>query len=728
MNAIDRADFLRTSGALVVSFATMGQAPAPAPTLSAVVEQNGRLAPPAIPHVDSWLSIGPSGSVHLYYGKVELGTGIDTAIAQLVADELRLPVERIIVIAADTARSPNQGYTSGSQSLATGSVPVRQAAAAAYQTLLAMAATQLGVDASTCVARDGVVTAAGAPGKRMTYGELIGGRPIPGDIPASAPHDAAFAYVATGRSVPRVDIPAKIAGTYAYMQNLRIPGMLHGRVVRPPSAGATAVHVDQSALSSIPEKITVVTDGGFVGVVARSEWHAIRAARDLKVTWTGGTAYPATPAALYAAVRAIASTPRVLREKGTADAALARGRAFHATYEWPYQNHGAIGPSCAIADVRTNDATIYSQTQGVFPLRGALAQLLHWNDDQVRVVYFEGSGCYGHNGADDAAADAALLSRAVKHPVRVQWMRADEHIWEPKGPAMVVDLSASLDTDGRIDGWRYDGWSPTHATRPDSKAGNLLAGQLTGAPKASVVFVGSDRNARTNYTFTNERVIMNDQLTAVLRQSALRGLGGTQNTFANESFIDELAHAAGIDPVAFRRRHLDDPDQLAVLEAIAPSYAPGRGFAFCQYENVQAIVAAVAEVQVDKKTGIVQVKHIHIAHECGLIVNPDGLRNQIEGNVVQATSRALKEAVLLDGHRVTTTDWESYPILRFPEVPDVTVTLLERRKNKIWGAGEATTVVIAPAIANAIFATTGARLRRAPFTPAAIKAALNNAG
>jgi nicotinate dehydrogenase subunit B len=721
MKTLDRGDFLRASGALVVSFATMGQSPLPKAT--PVAEANGRVAPPTYPHIDSWLAVTPDGNVQLYYGKVELGTGIETAISQLVADEMRLPVDRISVVPADTTRSTNQGYTSGSQSLATGATPVRQAAAAAYQTLLSMAATKLGIDPSACVARDGVITAASAPGKSATYRELIGGRAIPGDIPANAAPDKTFAYVATGKPVPRVDIPAKVAGTFAYIQNMRVPDMLHGRIVRPPSIGAVATHIDKSGLSKIPETIDVVSDGGFVGVVAKTEWHAIQAARALKVSWSGGTALPATPDALYAAIRTAPNTSRVLRDKGTPDAALKRGKALSATYEWPYQNHGAIGPSCAIADVRANDATVYSGTQGVFPLRGALAQLLHWNEDQVRVVYFEGSGCYGHNGADDVAADAVLLSRAVKRPVRVQWMRADEHQWEPKGPGMVMDVSASLDAAKKIDGWRFEVWTPSHATRPDSKAGNLLAGRLTGAPKASTVFIGGDRNARTNYNLPNERVTINDQTTAIVQQSALRGLGGMQNAFANESFIDELAHAAGMDPIAFRLQHLSDPDHIAVMNAIAPFYAPGRGFAFVQYQNVEAIVAAVAEVSVDRKTGVVRVQHIHIAHECGLIVNPDGLRNQIEGNVIQATSRTLKEAVAMNRTHITDTDWESYPILRFSEVPNVSITLLERR-SKIWGAGEATGTAVAPAIANAIFAQTGVRLRRIPFTPAAVKAAL----
>jgi len=339
------------------------------------------------------------------------------------------------------------------------------------------------------------------------------------------------------------------------------------------------------------------------------------------------------------------------------------------------------------------------------------------------VRYVEASGCYGHNGADDVAAAAALLSQAVGAPVRLQYMRADEQAWDPKGPAMVVDLRGALDDHGAVAAWEYRVYSPTHNGRPDGVAGNTLPGLLLGKTPV-VTYIGGDRNAPNNYTFPAQTVTIVDQPTALVRQSAMRGLGGPGNTFANESFIDELAHLAGADPFEFRLRHLNEPRALAVLEALRPDWKSGRGVAFCHYENTQALVAAIADVDVDRKTGAVRVHQLWIAHDCGLVVNPDGLRNQIEGNAVQATSRALKESVDFAKGAVTSVDWITYPILRFSEVPQVTIRSIDRIDERILGAGEATSTVIAPAIANAIFARTGARLRRVPFTPEAVRAAM----
>jgi CO/xanthine dehydrogenase Mo-binding subunit len=463
--------------------------------------------------------------------------------------------------------------------------------------------------------------------------------------------------------------------------------------------------------------------------------------RKLAVTWTGGGMAPVTD--LAAAVRAIpAVTEKAIVDTG--DIATALGaNAIGATYVWPYQSHGSIGPSCAVADVRADAATVWSSTQGVFFLRSALATLLKLPNDAVRVKYVEGSGCYGHNGADDAAADAALLSQAVGAPVRVQWMRDQEHGWDPKGPAMVIAQSAALDaTQTRIAAWKTDVWSPTHSTRPQGDVGNLLAGRLTNVPAAKLAFVGGDRDAKVNYQIPNYRVTMHNLKDGVLHSSAMRGLGGTQNTFANESFMDELASAAGADPLAFRLAHVaNDPRAVELLTTVAklgswqarPSaravdrkakQLTGRGIAFVRYENTEAYVAAIADVIVDRASGNVRVAKIAIAHDCGLIVNPNGLRNQIEGNALQALSRALKERVTFDTSGVTSLDWHSYPILRFSEVPAVTVALIDRKHEPVLGAGEATTTVIAPAIANAIHDATGARLREVPFTPDRVAAAL----
>jgi nicotinate dehydrogenase subunit B len=658
------------------------------------------------------------------FGKVELGTGTETALLQLIADELYVPFDRVHVVAVDTTCVPNQGYTAGSTTLSVGAVPVRHAAATARAILIARAAKRLHTAADTLEARDGAIVVKSHPSLRVAYGELVGPGTLGDPIAAHPTMRVPAMYGVVGKSIPRVDIPEKVTGTFRYIQNVRVPGMLHARLILPPREGAKLESYDAASLYGIPGKIRVVWKGNFLAVVAQKEWHAVRAARQLKVQWTGETALPPQNA-IWETVQKIPGATRELAKKGDVDAALAAAKTtVSARYEWPYQSHGSIGPSCGVADVRDGSATVWSPTQGVFPLRGAIAELLKLPAEKVRVVFVEGAGCYGHNGADDAPAAAALISQEVGHPVRVQYMRADETAWDPKGPAMVHEMKGALDAQGKIAAWDAHIWSPTHSGRPDGHAGNVLPGILTGAPLPKNPFVGGDRDGVTNYAFAAQRVTIVDQERAIVRQSAMRGLGGTQNSFANESFIDELAHAAGVDPIAFRRRHLTDPREVAALEAVAPEYKPGRGVALVHYENTEAIVAAVVDLSIDRSSGVVRLNHAWIGHDCGLIVNPDGLRNQIEGNVIQATSRALHEAVQFDGSKIASVDWASYPILRFHEVPEVTIRLIDRPNDRLVGAGEAATTVIAPAIANAIFAQTGKRLRRVPFAPDAVLAAL----
>jgi nicotinate dehydrogenase subunit B len=474
--------------------------------------------------------------------------------------------------------------------------------------------------------------------------------------------------------------------------------------------------------------VKIVQKGDFVAVAAPREWDAVRAAKALKVTWSGG-GLPAFEN-LYDIVRKTPANPKIAVEKGDVDGALRGSKTtLAATYLWPFQSHGSIGPSCGVADVRAGAATIWSGTQGVYPLRKALAGLIGLPEDAIRVNYAEASGCYGHNGADDAAADAALVSQAIGKPVRVQWTRADEHAWDPKGPAMVIDVAGAV-ADGKIVAWRSDVYTPTHSQRPSGGTGNLLAARLMGATIPENGHGGGDRNAPHDYAIAAQRITMHWQDSAVLRQSALRGLGGVQNTFANESFVDELAYAAGADPVAFRLAHLEDVRARDVMTAAAklagwnPAQTKGRGVAFARYEARGAFVAAIADVEVSRETGEIRVRRIAIAHDCGLIVNPDGLRNQIEGNAIQAASRALKEEVRWQNGAVTSVDWKTYPIFRYSELPEVTIALLNRPAEAPLGAGEGTSVVIAPAIANAVFSATGARLRQAPFLPSRVKAAL----
>ena len=742
--SVARGAFLARSGSLVVAFTlplaarALAQTAPTKPAGPSASETNPVTGPHLPDGVDAWLAVARDGTVSVKFGKVELGTGIATAIGQIVADELDVPFARVHVDDADTADTPDQGYTAGSASLSAGAIPVRQAAAEARLALIALAATSFGVDAAQLATADGYVVVRGSA-RKAAYGDLVGGKALDRTIDKATPVKSPDAYRVVGSSVPRVDLPGKVDGRYRYLHNVRVPGMLHGRVIRPTSPGATLANVDDSGLAGI-HGAGIVRRGAFLGVVAPREWDAIRAMRAVKATWTGG-GLPIFPD-VAAAVKSVT----VVSEKAivdTGDISTLGSDALTATYTWPYQTHGSIGPSCAVADVRDGKATVWSSTQGVFFLRGALAGLLGVAAPDVRVRYAEGSGCYGHNGADDCAADAALLSQATGAPVRVQYTRDQEQAWDPKGPAMVMTHTAALSVDkAHVAAWKSDVWSPSHSTRPQGEAGNLLAGKLVGSPAPKLTFVGGDRDAKIDYAVANYRVTMHNLQDGVLHSSAMRGLGGTQNTFANESFFDELAHAAGADPLAFRLAHVaSDPRAVELLQRVATlgAWQPrtavtvragtsgvhhGRGIAFVHYENTEAYVAAIADVSVDAATGAVRVERIAIAHDCGLIVNPDGLRNQIEGNAIQALSRTLKERVTYDRSHVTSIDWKTYPIVRFSEIPVVDIALIDRPHEPIKGAGEATTTIIAPAIGNAIFAATGVRLRDVPFTPDRVTAAL----
>jgi CO/xanthine dehydrogenase Mo-binding subunit len=642
----------------------------------------------------------------------------------------------------DTALTPDEGYTAGSMTLQTSGAALRQAAATARQVLLELAADYLDAEVEGLDVEAGRVTVGGDPERVITYAELHGGRPFACEVRVDAAIKPPGAYRVVGASAPRVDLQAKLVGQARYVQDLRVPGMLHGRVVYPPGPGARLISVDVGSVAGMAGLLQVVQYGSFVGVVAEREEQAVRAARQLQVIWQPGEALP-IQAGLSASLRAQPAQAAVLGEAGEVATALAGAtQQAQATYFLPYHAHASIGPSCAVADVQPGSARIWSSTQGPHPLRGALAQLLELPPAAVHVQHMEGPGGYGHNGSDDAAAEACLLSRAVGCPVRVQWSREQEFAWEPKAAAMVIELRGGLDAHGRVTAWQYDAWTPTHTDRP-RLAGQLLAHQwLTSQPAPPVRFGGGDRNAQTLYAFAQQRLTMHWLLRSPLRTSSFRGLGGVANTFANESFIDELAHLAGADPLAFRLRHLADERARAVLVAAAEragwrwpanpaaagETAMGLGLAVARYKNSGAYVGAAAQVEVSAVTGAVSVRRVVVAHDCGLIVNPDGVRNQVEGNVIQALSRALKEEVTFDAGGVTSLDWESYPILTFSEVPEIEVVLLNRTDQPLLGAGEPASIIIAPAVANAIFNATGARVRQVPFLPARVRAALDAQG
>jgi nicotinate dehydrogenase subunit B len=726
---IDRREFLKGAGALVVSFSI--------PELAFAQAQPDQ----KLQQLDAWLAVGADGKVTVYCGKVELGTGVETALSQIVAEELDVPFEWISMVMGDTALCPNQGPTVGSQSIYRAGPQLRAAAAEARQMLLELAAAQLGGDAAQLGAAEGFVVT--PDGRRISYAELVGGRKLKRALSGSATPKSPDRHTIVGKPVPRVELPAKVYGTHVYMQNLRMRGMLHGRVVRPPMPEAQLEGVDEASVKALPGNVRVVVKGNFVGVVADREEQAIRAARALKVRWRQGVELPKM-ADMPEFTRATPSRERVLQSTGSVGPALAAAaKTLKAQYYVPHQMHASIGPSCAIASVTGEGATLWSPTQSSFNLRDSVAIVLGMPREHVRLIWLEGSGCYGHNGADDATADAALMSQAVGKPVRVQWMRHDEHGNEPKGAAMVMEVAGGLDPQGGVAAWDYQVWSPGHAGRPAASGpGNTLAGAALGLPDL-LAPNGADRNARATYVFPNSKVTLHLLQSTVLRVSSLRGLGSPQNTFANESFIDELAHAAGADQIEYRIRHLKDERAIAVLEAVAklaqwnPRPAPrggrnaglgseyGRGVAFVHYDNYSGYAAIALQVQVDRASGKVSVESVAAAHDCGLIVNPDGLKNQIEGNIVQTLSRALLESVRFDTAKVTSLDWVGYPILRFSDVPrEIAITLINRPDKPSVGAGEPAASPVMAAVANAIFDATGVRIRSVPFTAERVKAVL----
>jgi nicotinate dehydrogenase subunit B len=715
---VSRIDFLAGVGALIVTIGGASPDVAVAQTSSEANPVGGS----DYPNVDSWLALDANGGVTISWGKVEQGTGIQTAIAQLVADELDVPFGSITVLQGDTDRTPDQGYTAGSQSLMVGAIPVRRAAALARATLVELAAKRLGVTTDSLATREGAVVSISDPAVRVAYAALVPSGRIDRIIAQDVALKSPASYHVIGHSIPRVDIPKKLDGSFTYVQNVRVQGMWHARMVHPQRLGQIASRVDASSLGELRERVRIVHEHAFVAVAAEREWDSVTAASKLKVTWAGGAPLPSSDR-IDALLRSTPATARVLVDTG--DNSILRGakNVHHATYHWPFQNHASIGASCGVADVSSDGVTVWSGTEGSHFLQRSIASLLGRDPRKVVVKYVEASGAYGHNGADDAAAAAAVVSARIGKPVRVQYMRIDETAWEPKGPAMLIDLEEFLDDAGKIAAWKFTGYSPTHFGRPNGEAGSLLAGLLVGRPLPPPVFLGGERNAPNNYDIANQQITLNNLASAALRQSALRGLGGVANTFANESFIDELAHAARVDPITFRLAHLSDPRSRAVLEALKPAYQPGRGVAFVRYENRDAYLAAVVDLRANRGTGAVALRQVWIAHDCGLIVNPDGLRNQIEGNVIQGSSRALLESVSFNADGVSSVDWSTYPILTYEAVPAIDITLINRPTEPILGAGEAATLLMAPAIANAIFAQTGVRLRDVPFTPERVKAA-----
>ena len=759
---MNRREFLKSSGALVVSFST-------ASSMRGLVfaQGPGRLDGPGTPALDAWIAIGADGRVTAYTGKVELGHGLFTSQTQLIAEELSVPLARVTLVQGDTAVAPDQGTTSGSQShpanFNDGNLAL--AGATARQALLQMASTRLGVPVGQLTVKDGVVSSTSDPAKRATYGELIGGKKFNLTLDPNAKRKPASEWTILGTPVPRLDIPALATGRFEFVQNVRVPGMLHGRVVRPPAVGATLVGVDESSVRDVPGFVKVVVRKNFVGVVCQKPWQATQAAGKLKAEWTPGAGLPPQREFYDDLRRQKPTRDTFVVNSKDVDAALARAsHVVAATYRHPYQMHGSIGTSCAVADVEGDKATIWSPTQSPYPTRNTAAMLLGVKPENVHVIFTMGSGCYGLNGADTVSFDAALMSQAVGRPVRVQLMRKDEMAWENYGTAFVIDQRVGIGADGTIVAWDYEAWSPALGGRPGyNTPGNVVTGFLAGvepvaftprSPAPDPGAFANNLNAAPSYvsgavngrrggtgTVTSERVLSHT-VKSLFWTGPLRSPERLQNTFAHESIMDEAAALVKADPVAFRLRHVSDPRLIDVVQAAAkaarwdarPSPRPnikkagvsaGRGVACVLYEGNNGYSAMVAEVEVNQDSGSVIVKRFVVSQDCGPISNPDGLKNQLEGGVLQGMSRALGEEVTWDDQKITSVDWRTYrPVYLGADLPAIESVLINRPDARATGAGETAITLVAGAIGNAIFDATGARIREVPFTPERVKAAL----
>ncbi|MFC0407631.1 xanthine dehydrogenase family protein molybdopterin-binding subunit [Roseomonas elaeocarpi] len=732
--ALTRRGVIAGAGALVLGFSlahpAASQEPDGKPRLPGSLQSS--------PALDAWIRIGADGAVTVFTGKAELGQGIRTALMQVAAEELEVAPGRITMVTADTGRTANEGYTAGSHSMQDSGTAIRNAAAQVRAILLSEAAGRWGVDAASCRAESGAVI--GPAGQRIDYGALVSAEALSGRAQPNSPLKDPKSFRVMNTPVQRLDIPAKVTGGAAYVQDMRPEGMLHARVVRPSGPGATLRALDSSAVERMPGVVKVVREGNFLAVVATKEWQAIKAMRALSAAaqWQPGPALPRQ-----------GDIFQVLQSLPTEDIPILDNRKpvegvkrLRARYTRAYQAHGSIGPSCAVAHWVDGAVTVWTHTQGVYPDRAAIAEMLRLPLEKVRAVHTEGSGCYGHNGADDAAADAALIARAVPgRPIRLQWMREQENGWEPLGPGMVTEVEAALDASGRIVDWDYGVWSNSHNMRPGS-AGTLLAAQLVAdpfpipVPKPAPQPEGAgDRNGIPLYHLPSARVVNHFLRDMPLRISAMRSLGAYMNVFTIETFMDDLARAAGADPVEFRLRHMEDARAREVIATAAERFgwkagqrAPrgrGYGFAFARYKNLAAYCAVATEVEVSHETGRARLIRAVAAVDSGQVVNPDGLRNQVEGAILQSSSWTLYESTTWDDGAITSVDWSTYPILRFEDVPEsVEVHIIERPGLPFLGAGETGQGPTGASIGNAIADATGVRLRDLPLTRERVKAAI----
>jgi CO/xanthine dehydrogenase Mo-binding subunit len=756
-----RRSFLKGSGAIVVAFSSAGLADGLTDMFAQGFNGTGST------QLDAWIAVGRDGIVTAYTGKCDFGQGLYTAQMQLVAEEVCVPLSRVRLIQCDTSVTPDQGTTSGQQSHPTNfnHTNLALAGATARQALIRLASDKIGAPVSDLVARDGVVALKSDASRSLAYGDLIGGQRFNLQLDRAAARKHPREWTVLGTPVPRVDMRDMVTGQFEFVHNVKVAGMLHGRVVRPPEVGATVGSVDEGSIRDLPGVVKVVVKGNFVGVVAQKPWQAMQAAERLKVNWNRGTGLQ-PHADLYGTLRRQPARDTLLVDSGDVDANLkAATTVLRSTYLHPYQMHGSMGSSCAVADVQADKATIWSATQSAYPTRNTSAMLLGLKPESIRVIYVRGAGCYGINGADTVSYDAALLSQAVAKPVRVQLSRKDEMAWENYGNAFVIDQRVALDASGNISVWDYEAWSAARGGRPGyNTPGNVVTGVLVGsnpapfAPRtpapapdtplnngsntAPSYIAGRVRDSANGAGVIRSERVLSHRVLSPFFTGPLRAPERLQNTFAHECFMDEVATHVKADPVEYRLKHLSHARLSAAVRAAAkaanwerrPSPRPGRagggkvtgrGMACVCYEGDNGYVAMVADVTVDQNTGQIQVTRLVVAQDCGPISNPDGMRNQIEGGALQGISRALGEEVTWDDTKITSVDWRSYHSLTLGIAPPaMEIVLLNQTDEEACGSGETSITVVAPAIGNAVFDATGVRLRQVPFTPERVLAAI----
>ena len=726
-----RRKFIKDLGCISIGFSLLGSCiDTEELTMAARVDYQGDLpgSMRGSKRVSAWLELLEDGSVRVFSGKVELGQGIRTAIRQVAAEELDFDLDRVKVHLAETGVTPNEGYTGASASIQNSAMSVRYAAATARMELLKLAGSKLETKVDDLLLYNGTVTTK-TDNRSLTFADILQGVQIETEVAVPVPIKKKEEHRYVGKAIPRMDIEKMVRGEVIYIQDLSFPDMVHARVVRAPTYGSKLVHADDSRIKEeIPGLLKTIVNGSFIAVIAQEEYQAVKAERYLRdyIEWSSPASFPLSEN-LYSHIKKIADPTEEVKNKGDFDSAMANHDLLKRSYTKPYIKHASMGPACGIARYDADVLQVWSHSQGIYPLREALASMLDLPSDKIHMISVPGAGCYGHSTADDAATDAALL--AVEYPkkyVRVQWSRQDEHSWDPYGPAMITELQAGLDEKGRINLWKSEVWTDSHSTRPNSDPGTVLASRYLKTPflmKSRGYLGGGHRNADPYYNIPNMRVNAN-YYDGPLRVSSLRSLGSFANIFAVESFMDELAERAGKDPLEFRLQHLDDHRAIAVIQKTKELTASqtfnegdGIGYAFMRYKNTDAYVTVAAKVNVDKGNGHVKLIKLWATIDVGEVINLDGIINQTEGGMIQAASWTLKEQVTFNTKTITSTDWIKYPILRFSEIPEVEVAIIDRPNEPVSGGGEVPLPTTGAAIANAVYKACGSRVYDLPITP-----------